>query len=124
MDPEYFTSLPNSTNAVESHNRFGKSQHPLPLKEAMMLTYKEDMVKTLEVMARRRGMQVCYESQDIEARAHRSEQQNKARNKRLAAEFRDDPEGPPDTHKKFKGMYLRISVSVAHAATHQFLYRI
>lgn len=103
MDPVQFASLPNSTNAVESYNMFGKAIHPLPLKEAMLATYKEDMVKALEIMARTRGLQVCYENQDVAARTHRSEQQNKARNKRLASEREDDPEGPPDTMKKFKG---------------------
>ena len=102
MDSEQFERLPSSTNAVES----GKATHPLPLKAAMMETYKEDMVKTLEIMARTRGLQVCFESQAVSARAHRSEQQNKARNKRLAAEIHDDPEGPPDTKKKFKGIVV------------------
>ena len=37
MDPETFKELPSSTNAVESHNRFGRPTHPLP---AMMATYR------------------------------------------------------------------------------------
>lgn len=102
MDPQQFARLPSSTNAVESYNRFGKSTHPLPLKEAMMATYKEDMVKAFEVIARNKGLPVSYEKQSVEARAHRADKQSKARLKRFT-DMRDDPEGPPDTRKKFKG---------------------
>lgn len=100
MDAERFAKLPSSTNAVESYNRFGKSTHPLPLRAAMLATYKEDMVKAFEVIARKKGMSTSYENQSIDARAHRSEKQNKARNKR-SLETCDDPEGPPDTKRKF-----------------------
>lgn len=100
MGPDQFARLPNSTNAVESHNRFGKATHPLPLKAAMMSTYKEDMAKALEVIAREKGLSTTYEDQSIEARAHRSEQQNNARKKRLI-QCSDDSEEPPDTKKKF-----------------------
>lgn len=47
VGPDQFARLPNSTNAVESHNRFGKATHPLPLKAAMMSTYKEDMGQSI-----------------------------------------------------------------------------
>ncbi len=79
MDSELFAKLPTSTNAVESYNRFGKSIHPLPLKAAMMATYKEDMVKALEVIARKKGLPISYENQSVAAHVHRSDQQNKAR---------------------------------------------
>ena len=43
MDPKLFTELPDSTNAVESHNILGKGTYREPLKVvAMMATYKED----------------------------------------------------------------------------------
>ena len=100
MGAEQFKQLPNSTNTVESYNRFGKSVHPLPLKAAMMATYKEDMVKGLEVIAKKSGLSVSYEDQSVVARGHRSNQQNKARKKRFI-EIPDDPEGPPDTKRKF-----------------------
>lgn len=107
MDPELFAKLPSSTNAVESYNRFGKSQHPLPLKAAMMATYKEDMVKAFEVIARKKGLAVSYEDPSIATRAYRSAKQNKARNKR-SIDMCDDPEGPPDTKRTFNPGMLGI----------------
>ena len=100
MDPQQFQALPNSTNAVESYNRFGKATHPEPLKIAMMATYKEDMVQCLEIMARRQGLSIDYTNFSEDARKKRSHQQNLARRKRFCREI-DDPEGPPDSKRSF-----------------------
>ena len=51
MDPATFSSLPSSTNAVESLHRVSKGKHPDVLKVALMTTYKVDMACTLEHMA-------------------------------------------------------------------------
>lgn len=56
MSSQQFNELPNSKNAVESYNRFGRSVHRQPLKVAMMATYREDMAKSFEIMARGRGL--------------------------------------------------------------------
>ena len=66
----------------------------------MMATYKEDMAKSLEIMARRQGLTMSYNDQSASSRSKRSAQQNHARQKRLRSE-NDDPEGPPDTKSKF-----------------------
>lgn len=58
MQSEVFYSLPNSTNAVESYNRFSKSKQPHILKVTMMMEYKEDMSKSLQVMARQKGLPI------------------------------------------------------------------
>lgn len=100
MDPALFKELPNSTNAVESHNRFGRSTHRQPLKAAMMATYREDMAKSLEIMARRKGLSTAYDSPLQSDRIKRSAQQSLARRKRYRQE-NDDPEGPPDTKRTF-----------------------
>ena len=108
MDRQQFEELPTSTNAVESYNRFGKHTHRQPLKVAMMATYKEDMAETLEIMARRQGLTTSYDNQSTSACAKHSSQQNRARQKRLRSE-NDDPEGPPDTKRKFfPGNYFCI----------------
>lgn len=64
----------------------------LPLKVAMMATYREDMAKALEVMARRCGLPTTYDDISESGRLKRSHQQSLSRKKRVA---RDDPEGPP-----------------------------
>jgi len=110
MDPKQFNKLPSSTNAVESYNRFGKSSHRQALKQAMITTYKEDMAKTLEIMAVSQGLSVTYEDLSDTARTKRSNQQNLARRKRYGDKENEDPDGPPDTKKKFnKGRYYYIS---------------
>ena len=101
MDPQQFKELPNSTNAVESHNRFGRPANPLPLKAAMLETYREDMTKSLQIIANRRGLSTTYENPSEDARCRRSAQQNKARRKRFRSQKNEDPEGPPDTKHTF-----------------------
>jgi hypothetical protein len=101
MDSNQFNDLPNSTNAVESHNRFGKSTHRLPLKLAMMATYREDVAKCLEIMATIRGISTSYEDKTPTGRVKRSQQQNSARRKRLLSTT-DDAQGPPDKRTDFQ----------------------
>ena len=60
MPKERFNALPSSTNAVESHNRLSKKQHPEILKVAMLTTYKVDMASTLEHIARLEGVSSSY----------------------------------------------------------------
>ena len=100
MEPKRFNELPNSTNAVESHNRFGKSTHRLPLKVAMMATYREDLAKCLEIMAAKRGISTTYEDTTPTGRHKHTQQQNSSRRKRLHnSDDDDDPMGPPDKHQ-------------------------
>ena len=100
MDPKQIKELPSSTNAVELYNRFSKFTHRQLLKQAMMITYKEDMAKSLEIMAVRKGLSVTYDNLSNDGRMKRSSQQNLARQKRYHKE-NDDPDGPPDTKRKF-----------------------
>lgn len=102
MTSELFQQLPNSTNAVESYNRFGRPTHRQPLKLAMLTTYKEDMAKSLQIIACRNGLSTDYESQSEASRSKRSAKQSMARRKRLRLDDKiDDAEGPPDTKKSF-----------------------
>uniref|UniRef100_A0A1X7V421 Uncharacterized protein n=1 Tax=Amphimedon queenslandica TaxID=400682 RepID=A0A1X7V421_AMPQE len=80
MDEKIVNSLPNSTNAVESHNRFERHLH------------REDMARALEVLAKRQGF-TSYKDISASGRAKRSSQQNLAIQKMVGT---DDPEWPPD----------------------------
>lgn len=103
MSAERFNTLPSSTNAVESHNRFSKAEHPESLKLAMFATYKVDMAKTLEVMAKCQGLTTTYENQLPGGSEKRSRQQSEARKKRRRdGDKGDDADGPPDTKRKFQ----------------------
>ena len=62
MKPEKCNSLLSTTNAVESHNCFCKGDHPETPKLVMLSTYKEDIAKTLEVMARQQGLSTTYDT--------------------------------------------------------------
>ena len=101
MKPEEFIAFPSSTNAVESHNRFLKGTHPEPLKLAMQMTYQEDVVKILEVMATRQGLPTMYEDPSGRATGHRSKKQSEARRKRRRVVDDNDVDGPPDTKRNF-----------------------
>lgn len=112
MGRQQFQELPNSTNAVESHNRFGRTAHRQPLKSAMMATYREDMSRCLEMMARRNGLPTSYDNLSLSARSERSAQQSSARRKRLRNSDNDDAEGPPDTKRTFNsGMCILYTQS-------------
>ena len=69
----------------------------------MLSTYKEDMAKTLEVIARQQGLSTTYERLSPTATGQRSKQQSAARRKRRRIVDEDDADGPPDTKKKFLG---------------------
>ena len=66
----------------------------------MMATYKEDMAKTLEVIANYHGISTTYEKLTENERTKRSKQQSLARTKRFSSEKCDDADGPPDTKRK------------------------
>ena len=61
MTDEKFQNIPNSTNAVESHNRLSKLSKPEVLCAALLTTYKVDMEAALEHMARLEGLPTSYE---------------------------------------------------------------
>ena len=96
MDKEIFLSVPDSTNAVESHNRFGKSNYRVPIKIAMMTTYKEDMAKTLEIIASNRNVPTSYYKS-----ASKSKSKSLKRRKTRNNDDSDDAEGPPDKKSNF-----------------------
>ena len=66
-------------------------------------TYKDDMAKTLEVMARQQGLSTTYDKLSPTVTGHKSKQQSAARRKRIRIVDEDDTDGPPDTKKKFQG---------------------
>ena len=102
MSSQQFNELPNSTKAVGSYNRFGRSVHRQPLKVAMMASYRRDMAKSFVIMARGRGLLTSYEDQTPTGRDKRSKQQNSARRKRLRyTDALDNTMGPPDKRANF-----------------------
>ena len=97
MTKEQFTALPNTTNAVESHNRLSKTTHPEILKVAMLTTYKVDMSVTLEHMAKLAGMKTSYEDTN--------EERKLTRKRKFKSNQNDD--GLPDKRQHFLlGMLL------------------
>ena len=103
-----FDALPDTTNAVESHNRASKGHNPDILKVALMNTYKIDMKASLEHLARSKGISTSYEDLSPAARAKRSGVANKARSRRRARE--DDGDGPPDKRRDLgKGMSCTLN---------------
>ncbi len=56
-----FKDLPDTTNAVESHNRVSKGRSPDILGVAMMATYKVDFAAVLEHLARTKGIPTSYD---------------------------------------------------------------
>ena len=61
MDPSTFSSLPSSTNAVESLHRVAKGKYPDVLKVALMSVYKTDMASTLEHLAASKNIPTSFE---------------------------------------------------------------
>ena len=106
-----FNKLPNTTNAVESHNRCSKGSCPDILKVALMATYKIDMSAALEHLAKTRGITTSYEDLSQASRAARAKVANRTRSRKRAAS--DDAEGPPDKHQDFKkGLHYKNFVHV------------
>lgn len=97
-----FDEIPDTTNAVESHNCCSKGSSPDILKVALMATYKLDMAAALEHLAKRTGI-TTYEDLSPASRAARTKVSNKARSRKRAAY--DDAEGPPDKHQDFTKVY-------------------
>lgn len=76
--------VPNSTDAVESHNRASKGSSPDILRVALMSTYKVDMAAALKNLANSQGISTCYDSLHPAARAKRTKVANKARSRKAA----------------------------------------
>ena len=102
MGVDVFQSLPDSTNAVESHNRCSKGDKPDTLKIAMLSTYKLDMVSALEHLANSTGIKTSYVDLTPDARAKRSAKANKARSRKRARDEKNDTDGPPNKRSDFK----------------------
>ena len=107
-----FDKIPDTTNAVESHNRCSKGSSPDILKVALMSTYQIDMAAALEHLAKSKGIATGYEDLSLASRATRTKVSNKARCRKRAAS--DDAEGPPDKHQDFKKGLLIIFNSSIH----------
>lgn len=101
MTDEQFTNLPNSTNAVESHNRLSKISKPEILHAAMLTTYKVDMAAALEHMARMEGLPTSYDEGSDAARAKKNKAVQRSRSKRKLQNI-DNDDGPPDKNKHFQ----------------------
>ena len=57
------------------------------------------MAKGIGIMAKRKGLSTSFDSPSESARSKRTDQQNRARRKRLHTD--NDPEGPPDRKRAF-----------------------
>ena len=97
MSSQKFKELPNSTNAVESYNR---SDHCQPLKVEMMATYREDMAKAFEIMARERGLRTTYEDEKQKVVTRVLTANFSAKRKRVRLQFTDDVDSPPPPDKR------------------------
>jgi len=100
MTEEEFTSLPTSTNAVESHNRLSKHDRAEILSVALLTTYKIDMATVLEHMARNEGLSTSYIENSAEQRKKSCSAVRKCRQKRKAETENND--GPPDKQRDFQ----------------------
>ncbi len=99
MSNEVFNRLPDSTNAVEAHNRLSKGSSPEVLQVALLSTYKVDMSATLQHIAKAKGVSITYNDMSPTARAKRTTALNLARRKRRG--ICDDEGGPPDKKRHF-----------------------
>ena len=81
MTDERFQNIPNSTNAVESHNRLSKLSKPEVLCAALLTTYKVDMAAALEHMARLEGLPTSYEDATNDTRAKKNKAVQRCRAK-------------------------------------------
>ena len=72
MDSSTFLRLPNSTNAVESHNWLCKGATPDTLSVALMAVYKIDMATALQHLAVTMGILITYGKVTPEARSSRA----------------------------------------------------
>jgi len=111
MTDEHFQSIPNSTNAVESHNRLSKLSRPEILCAALLTTYKVDMAAALEHMARLEGLPTSYEDTTDDARVKKNKAVQRSRLKRKL--HNNDDDGPPDKNKHFQNSKQTIIVANA-----------
>ena len=117
-----FDKIPNTTNAVESHNHCSKGSTPDILKVALMATYKihVDMAAALEHLAKRRGITTLYDDLSPVSRAARTMVANKSRSRERERDASDDAEGPPDKHRDFTKGFLMNDLRVH--ALHNLIY--
>ena len=83
-DNKAFQLLPETTNAVESHNCASKRKSADILKVALMSTYKLDMAPALEHLARNHGIPTTYVDLTHDARAKHVRTANAARSRKRA----------------------------------------
>ena len=102
MDTSTFSSLPSSTNAVESLHRIAKGKRPDVLKVALMSMYKTDMVATLEHIAASKNIPTSFERLTPLVRAQRAVVAHKARAKRMRDIDDGNSDGPPDKRSDFR----------------------
>ena len=95
MSEEEFTSLPTSTNAVESHNRLSKHNKAEILCVALLTTYKIDMAAAIGHMARSEELPTSYTASNDVQRKKNSSAVRKSHLKRKL-EREGDNDGPPD----------------------------
>ena len=100
MNPSTFSSLPSTTNAVESLHRVAKGKYPDVLKVALMSVYKNDMASALEHLAACKNIPTSFERLTPTVRAQKAKTAQKARVKRMRDN--DDNDGPPDKHSDFR----------------------
>ena len=106
MDPSTFSSLPSSTNAVESLHRVAKGKYPDVLKVALMSVYKTDMASALEHLAASKNIPTSFERLTPAVRAQRAISTHKARAKRMRENESSD--GPPDKHSDFRKFIMLL----------------
>ena len=90
MDPATFTSLPSSTNAVESLYGATKEKHPDVLKVILTMAYKVDMASALEHVAALKQIPTSYERLTPDVRTTRSKVAKRANAKRMHEKAEDE----------------------------------
>ncbi len=102
-----FQDIPDTTNAVESHNCVSKGRYPDILGVAMMATYKVNYAAALEHLARTKGIPTSFDDLTPPAHVKRTKVANTSRNRKRAG---DDSDRPPDKHQGFKKGTLIIII--------------
>ena len=80
----------------------------------MMLMYRKDVVKSLQIIARRRGLSTSYE--DCSTNTHMKQiclQQSETRRKRsrIVSDENNDPNGPPDTLNQHDSKHHKLIIT-------------
>ena len=105
MHQSMFNVLPDTTNAVEAHNRISKpAKGPEPLQVALLSLYKKDMVVALCGLALRAQIPTTYLDQTPSRRGKRAAAKMR---RRFGSTFAENAEGPPDEHSDFKRASLK-----------------